>query len=190
MRHSLSMCIFIFLTAIYCPALGQGMKPGLWEIRNQVTSPDGQMAGQMAQLRKQLAGMTPAQRAQMEQIMRQHGGAGMPTVTDDGMVVRMCVSREMAERKELPVQQTGNCTQRRVEEAGNGARISFTCTNPPASGEGRLQMRGDTAYTMNVDMVSGIGQRKVRTSVSGAGTWLADDCGALAPPAMPAARRK
>ena len=164
------------------------MKPGLWEVRNRVTSANSQMARQMAQMRKQLAGMTPAQRAHMEQIMRQHGGAGLPTVTDDGMVVRVCVTREMAERKELPVQQSGNCTQRRVDEAGNGARIAFSCIHPPASGEGRLQMTGETAYTMQVDMVAGSGKRKETTSISGAGTWLGDDCGALAAPDP--ARRK
>lgn len=182
MRHPLSMCICFFFTAISCSASAQSMKPGLWEIRNQVSSPDGQMARQMAQMRKQLANMTPAQRAQMDQMVRQHGGAGMPTVTDDGMVVRMCVSRAMAERKELPVQQSGNCTQHRTEEAGHGARISFSCTNPPASGEGRLQMQGDTAYTMDMDMVSGSGKRQRTTAIHGAGTWLGADCGKLAPP--------
>jgi len=95
------------------------------------------------------------------------------------------VSRAMAERKELPVQQAGNCTQKRIDEPGNGARISFSCTTPPASGEGRLQMRGDSAYTMNLEMVTGSGKRREKTSIHGAGTWLSDDCGNLSAPALP-----
>jgi hypothetical protein len=71
--------------------------PGLWESKVTMHSANPERARQMAEMKKQLQAMPPAQREQMEQMMAargislpQAGGAGT------GVTTRFCMTREMA----------------------------------------------------------------------------------------------
>jgi hypothetical protein len=190
MNRRLTRLALTFLTAsITLPALAQNMKPGLWEINNKITSQNSRLAQQMSQMQKQIASMPPEQRKAMEQMMAKHSGVNMPTMTDDGMRVKMCMSSEMVAQNQLPVQQQGNCTHNRIALAGNSMKVTFVCTNPESSGEGTVQFLSNTAYTMQMAMTATVEGKKEVTSMEAKGKWLGANCGNIKPVALPPAAK-
>jgi hypothetical protein len=168
------------------PACAQGIKPGLWEITNNVSSADGRMQAAMADMQKQFAQMDPEQRKMVEQMMAKQGvqlGVG-----GGGLRTRMCMTREMAARSEVPVQQQGDCTHKRSPGAGGTMKISFTCTNPRTSGEGEVSFQGDTGYRMKMKMMSDASGTPETMTMDASARWLGADCGNVRPMAMPQAR--
>ncbi|MDQ3289120.1 MAG: DUF3617 domain-containing protein [Pseudomonadota bacterium] len=172
------------------PATAQTMRPGLWEVKNNLGgSGDARMQEmakaqkqQIAVMREQMAKMPPEQRQAMEAMMSRTGQ--MPTIDEDGMTIKVCVTPEMAAGNQLPVQHRGNCTSRHSAPVGGVMKISYACTNPAASGEGTVTYASDTAYTMTMTMNTGEGGSKHATSMSSRGKWLAASCGSIKPPPM------
>ncbi|RQO81444.1 DUF3617 domain-containing protein [Acidovorax sp. FJL06] len=180
---AIALTTAVLLIGALAPAHAQvqKMRPGLWEHSVVMKSESGQMEAAMAQMQKSLAGMTPAQRQQMEQMLAQKGvalGAGGSTST-----VKVCISPEQADLDRIPAQE--GCTQTVQRIGPNAVTMRFSCQGaqgqPPTLGEGTLTFNGPTAYT---------GQFKVQTSAHGkpdqldmaqTGKWLAADCGALKP---------
>ena len=159
-------------------AQAQTMKPGLWEVRGKGPP---EMAEAMSKMRERMANMPPAQRKQMEEMMAKQG-AGMSGAPGDGFSVKTCVTKEMASRMQLPVQQQGNCTTT-TNKTSAGMKMKFTCTDPQSSGEGDFTFSGDTAYTMKLK-INPSGEDKSRT-FDATGKWLGSDCGAVKPPPEP-----
>src|SRR5437762_13091487 len=88
-------------------ANAQSLKPGLWEVANQIQAGAGPGAQEMARAQKGMANMSPEQRKAMQEMMAKHGvtlGAAGP----GGMTVKVCMTREMAERNHIPAQ-PGDC---------------------------------------------------------------------------------
>lgn len=182
---------FFFFTAIAAlPSYAQNMKPGLWEIHNKITSQNSRLAQQMAEMQKQIASMPPEQRKAIEQMMAKNSGVNLPTMTDDGMRVKMCMSKEMVEQNQFPVQQHGNCSHQRSPVVKGGMKISYACTNPESSGAGTVSFVSDTAYAMNMKMMQVVEGKKEVTSISAKGTWLGADCGDIKPLGVPPAQAK
>lgn len=169
--------------ALAAPAGAQTMKPGLWEATNQLGS-SPEMDPAMTQMQQQMANMPPAQRKQMEEMMTKQG-MRMSGAAKGGMVMKMCITQEMADNKQLPIQQQGTCTTTTSDKSSNGMKMTFSCTNPPSSGEGQLTFTGDTAYTMAMKInSSGQGAPKTTTFNTSA-KWLNSDCGAIKPMGVP-----
>lgn len=165
--------------AFALPAGAQTMKPGLWEIHNKMSG--GQMDQAMADMQKQLAQMPPEQRKQMEAAMAQRGVKLAPAA-GGGMAVRMCMTREMVERNDVPVQ--NGCTATQNRKSGNRVQFAYTCTNPPSSGEGEMTFTPES-YTSHMTMKSVV-QGKTETMVSDStGKWLKADCGNVKPVQAP-----
>lgn len=182
MNIRLNALAFLSLTAFAAlPSSAQNMKPGLWEITNKITSQNSRLAQQMTEMQKQIANMPPEQRKAIEQMMAKNSGVNLPTMTDDGMRVKMCMSKDMVEQNQLPVQQQGNCSHQRSPVVKGGMKISFACTNPESSGEGTVSFASDTAYAMNMKMMAVIEGKKEMTSISAKGKWLGADCGDIKP---------
>src|SRR5206468_9895978 len=163
------------ILALALPAAAQTMKPGLWEINNKVSG--GQMDQQMADMQKQMAQLPPEQRQQMEAMMAQRGVKMVPG-TGGGMAMQVCMTREMADRNDVPMQK--GCTSTQQKKSGNRMQFTFQCSDPPSSGEGEVSFTPD-AYTSHTT---------VRTTASGApetmtmdatGRWLKADCGSVKP---------
>lgn len=156
------------------------MRPGLWEHSFTMKSQSGEMERSMGDMHKELANMPPEQRKQVEQMMAQRGmnmGAG-------GRSVRMCVTKEQAERDELP-QQEGNCTQQVMQRTGNTIKVKFSCTgNPPTSGESEVTLSGPTAYTGRSVVNTVVQGRPERMTMEQSGKWLMADCGNVKPRPM------
>jgi hypothetical protein len=165
-------------------ASAQTMKPGLWEANNKIGgSPEMDQA--MAKMQQQMAAMPPTQRKMMEDMLAKQGvgmgGAG----AGGGMVLKMCITKEMVERNQLPVQQQGNCTTTTTDKSSTGMKMKFTCTNPASSGEGQFTFAGDTAYTMKMKVNNTSPGAPKTTTVDTSAKWLAADCGAIKPMVMP-----
>jgi hypothetical protein len=163
-------------------AAAQTMKPGLWEINNKMQSGSGEMEKAQAGMEKQMAGMPPEQRKQMQDMLAKQGmgqgGAG-------GMSVKMCMTKEMAERNEMPSQQQGDCKTTHSPRSGNTMKFSYTCAQPPSSGEGQITYESDTAYTMKMATTATVRGKAEKMNMDTSGKWLSADCGSIKPLAAP-----
>lgn len=156
-------------------AAGQEPKilPGLWEHSYSIKTESGLVEGAMSQL----ANLAPEQKAMMEQMMAAQGISLGPS----GNTIRVCISKEDAERGEVP-QMDSDCTQKILHRSANTLKVGFSCTSdPPTRGEGEITFISPKAYT---------GKAVVQTTVQGVteqmnieqqGKWLSADCGDVKP---------
>lgn len=183
LRKILALTMAAPLAVAAASAGAQTMKPGLWEMTNKMGgSPEMDQA--MAQLQQQMANMPPEQRKMMEDMMAKKG-MGMGGVSPGGIVVKACITKEMAERNQMPMQHSGDCTNTISDKTSTGMKMKFTCTNPPSSGEGQFSFMGDSAYTMKMKISTAAQGKPQVTTVDGSGKWVTSDCGNITPMAMP-----
>jgi hypothetical protein len=176
-----------FALSLAAAAAGaQTMKPGLWEVTTKIGG-SAEMDKAMAQMQQQLSSMPPAQRKQMEEMMAKQG-VGLAGGSGGGMTAKVCVSKEMAARNQMPVQQQGNCTTTTSDKTASSMKMKFTCTSPPSSGEGQFTFSGDSAYTMKMNVTSTQQGTPRNTTLDSSGKWAAADCGAVKPMAVPPAK--
>ncbi len=166
-------------------ACAQALKPGLWEVSNKMQSTSGEMEKGMADMQAQMAAMTPEQRKMMQDMMAKQGvamGSGGP----GAMVVKVCITKEMIERNEVVTRGgEGDCKSSPSPRVGNTMKVSFTCTNPPSSGEGQVTFLGPEAYQTKMVMNSMNKGKSEKVNMDGQGKWLSGECGAVKPMAAP-----
>nr|MDP2190155.1 DUF3617 domain-containing protein [Rhodoferax sp.] len=174
-----SSAVLALLAVAALPAMAQSTKPGLWEINNKMGG-SAEMDKAMAQMQQQMASMPPAQRKQMEDMMAKQGmsmGAG----AGGGISVKVCMTKEMVERNEMPPPQQGDCKSTASPRVGNTQKISFSCTQPPSTGEGQITYAGNEAYTMKMVTTTTVKGKPEKMTMEGSGKWLSADCGAIKP---------
>ena len=165
--------------AVNAPAIAQPVvRPGLWQVETRMPS-DPEFERSMAEMREQLASMSPQERKQMEAMMGR-SGVQLAAGGKGGTVSRFCMDRSQAERKEMPGPQ-GDCTVTKVSRSGNAVSSSFTCSNPRSSGESLVRFASAEAYSSRVTMVSDAGGKKDKTVIESDARWLSGDCGAVKP---------
>lgn len=170
------------LLAVLASAAGaQNLKPGLWEITHKTQSGSGQMGQGMAQMQQQMASMPPEQRKMVEEMMTKQGVKAGPA---GGMSVKVCMTREMVEKNEVPAQQ-GDCKTTQQSRSGNTMKMAFSCTNPPSTGEGQVTFTSPEAYSMRMAVNTKVAGKPERMNMDGSGKWLASDCGNVKPFAAP-----
>jgi hypothetical protein len=162
----------------------QSMKPGLWEITSKMQSGSGQMERQMAQAQERMASLPPDQRKMMEEMMARQG-VKMGTAGGGGMTMKVCMTKEMVERNEMPSQQRGDCKTTSQSRSGNTMKMAFACTNPPSSGEGQFTFNGSEGYTMKMAVNATVQGKPETMNMDATGKWLGADCGDVKPRAMP-----
>lgn len=167
------------LVAFASAAGAQTLKPGLWEITQNMQSGSGQTGQQMAQMQKQLASMPPAQRKQMEDMMAKQG-VKMGPAGPGGMTMKICMTREMVERNEMQMQRA-DCKTTQQTRSGNTMKVAFACTNPPSSGEGQVTFASPEAYSMKMAVSTNVQGRPEKMNMDGSGKWLGADCGNIKP---------
>jgi hypothetical protein len=187
-RMNITFALIALGGALALPAVAgaQTMKPGLWELSNKVSSQDGQLNGAMAEMQKQLASMSPEQRQAMQQMMERNG-VQMNIGAGGALTSRMCMTKEMIERKEFPVQE-GDCKQKTTPVSANRMKIAFSCTRPPTSGEGEMIVDSDTSYRVKMHVKGTDGGQQHTVDMDAAGKWLGADCGKLRPISIPQAK--
>lgn len=163
-------------------AAAQTLKPGLWEIRNKMTSSSGEMEKGMAEAQKELDRMPPDQRKMMQDMMAKQGvgmGAGAGTTS-----VKICMTKEMVERDDVAAQQ-GDCKHTVSPRNGNTMKFSFICTKPPSSGEGQITFVSPQAYTTKMTLDSTVNGKPEKMKMDATGKFLSAECGNIKPIALP-----
>lgn len=172
--------MFLLCCAALPAVAQQQLKPGLWELSNRIASASPEAMAVMAAAQQQMANMAPEQRKAMEQMMASHG-VTMNLGENGGVKLTYCLTKEMAERQDLPAGQPGQCSTTRTPVPG-GLNVSFNCTRPPSSGNGQVIFNGNTAYSMRMNVNSSAGGKPQSMLVEGSGRWLSADCGGVAAP--------
>jgi hypothetical protein len=177
-----------FTSLLFCAATAhsQAMKPGLWEVTQKMKSSSAEMNKGMAAMQEQLAKMPPEQRKQMQEMMAKQGvNIDLGTGAKPGeMLVKMCLTQELIDTKQTTPVQPG-CTHTRTPQVGNTWKMSFTCTNPPSSGEGEVTVVSPDAYTMRMTTQSSATGKPERMDMEAAGKWLGASCGDVKPFLIP-----
>ena len=172
--------VLLLSTLCVTTVQAQSTKPGLWEI-NQKMGGNAEMDKAMAQMQQQMAGMSPAEKKMMQDMLGKQGMT-MPTPgAGGGMSMKVCITPEMAAKQDMPRQTEGDCTTTITSRSANTLKMSFACKNPPSSGEGTYIFSGDTAYTMKMLMTSTKQGKPVSSTLDGQGKWLSASCGAIKP---------
>lgn len=171
-----ALCAMLASPASFAQAGGTKMNPGLWEHSFTMKSQGGQMEKAMKEMQQAMASMPPEQRRQMEAMMGQHGVKMGP----QGNSVKICLTKEDAERDQPPPAQDG-CTQT-AKRSGNVWNISFKCPGPPpSSGDGSVTLQGATAYGGVINVVTEIEGKPEKVQMTTSGKWLGADCGNVRP---------
>lgn len=156
----------------------QTLRPGLWEMQHKVQG-DARMDQQMAEMQKELAAMPPEERRQMEAMMASRGMQVAPA-EGGGAAMRICITPEMAERNDIPTSR-GDCRTGSQQRSGNTLKMTFTCTNPPSSGDTQVTFNGRESYATRTNVTSTVGGKPETMHMEGRGKWLAADCGNVKP---------
>lgn len=162
--------------AAWAQAGAMKMSPGLWEHTATLKSQSGKMEKAMKEMQQALASMPPEQRRQMEAMMGQQG----LSVGPQGTSFKVCLSKEDAERDQLPPPQDG-CSQT-ARRSGNVWNISFKCPGPPpSSGQGTVTMLSATAYSGVIQVATEVDGKPEQMQMSSTGKWLGAQCGSVKP---------
>ena len=97
----------LILGALAQLAQSQVTKAGLWEVSGNLGG-SAEIDTATAQMQQQMASMPPEQRKQMEAVMARQGVnmSNTPSVVSS----KMCLTKEMIERSQMPEQTQGDCT--------------------------------------------------------------------------------
>jgi hypothetical protein len=171
----ISLAVAAALSCGAAAAQGAARKPGLWEVQTQHSG------GGMPDMAKMLAEMPPAQRAQVEQMMKERGVAtgGAPSS------FRYCLSPEKAAQE--PMAQADpdtKCDNKVGSRSGGETRFSFTCTSKDGTkmqGEGRTFDTTPERYAMEMTSKTVREGQAMEMRMSQRGRWLGADCKGLKP---------
>ena len=98
---------------------------------------------------------------------------------------KMCLTKEMIERSQMPEQTQGDCTSTTSNKTNISMTFRFKCVSPPSSGEGHYTFMGDSAYSVKMKINSPQQGKPVVTTMDSSGKWLGGGCGSITPMAMP-----
>lgn len=169
MKKSLLSITVLSLSCCAASALAAGqMKPGLWEMTIK------------SDAMKNMPKMSPEQIRQMRQM-----GMDVPEMREGGMVSKVCISREMAERDE-PVGAEMNemgCQTKNVQKTAGGYSMDYVCNGKEMKGEGRVKgaYSGSEKFTSTSDFKGTMHGQPVNQHQETSGKWLSADCGSVKP---------
>jgi Protein of unknown function (DUF3617) len=178
---ALTLAVSAGLLALSSGAHAEGyMKAGLWEAKVIRMVRDGQdqtakMADAQAKMQASLAKMPPAQRAQIEGMMKgsMSGGAG---------TIRMCVSAAMAAREKPMVDPNSHCEPTTFNRSGNKVTFEYNCKMDARTsvGKGESIINGDTITNrVNSTVTDPSGTHTTDTEMQM--TYLGADCQGVKP---------
>lgn len=150
----------------------QIQKPGLWEHSTTMQASGGEMAQQLAEMKKQMAALPPDQRKAMEHMM------GM-SVTSDGqtMTVKHCITPEDAAKAFMP-SHDDECKYTITQRSASSIKARFVCTDEGrTSGDGEYRFSGDTAYSGRFRVTTLVDGQPERMDMKQSGKWLSAQCG-------------
>ncbi len=168
--HRAFLALSLLMLSGLAQAQSRPIAPGLWETR--VQSPE--MEAIRSQMQAALAGLPPAQRAEMEKMM---GQQGFQMAAGGG--ARLCISPEMARLDPTAVAAREGCRQT-VAWSGQVARVEYSCQSGQTTqkGRGEFTYLNDKAYSGWMEN-PGLDGRPMRVTMQA--QWLGADCGDIKP---------
>lgn len=166
-RTAVALTMLTLITGAATVWAAGPMKAGLWEI---TTKSDAM---------KSMPKMSPEQMEQMKKM-----GVNMPQMKGGGMVVKMCISKEMAERDQPPMgQNESGCESKNFKRQGNGYSLDLVCDNAHMKGTGTVKGTYTNSETFtSVSDFKGTAQgRPVKSHTESSGKWLGASCGDVKP---------
>ncbi|HEV3140465.1 MAG TPA: DUF3617 domain-containing protein, partial [Vicinamibacterales bacterium] len=156
--------------AIAAQAPMMDVKLGLWEITTKTNMGGASPPAMPKMSDEDLAKIPPAQRAQIEAMMK--GAAGAP------MTLKSCLTKEKYE-KGLAMQQrpNQNCTQTITNNTRTSMDASVVCTQPASTSTVHMEATSPTSYTGVVKSKSTQRGREMDITIEMSGKWLGADCG-------------
>jgi hypothetical protein len=188
MRNSTKIILMLMVLAVgQASATGYGLKAGLWQTKMTKQVVDGQdrtaqMAGAMSKMQEAMANMPPEQRARIEAMMKQHGGA----MNNDG-TFKMCISPDQANLDRPIIDRDGHCQPATVTHSGNHTSFTINCSSngDTTTGKGESSAVGNTITTL-FDMTTHTANGETTTMhTESEMTFLGPDCGDVKPMTMP-----
>src|SRR5688572_5455513 len=162
---ALLLCL-MFLTSVVAGAAEQ-MKPGLWEMTMKSDA---------------MANMPPMSPEQMEQLRKM--GITIPQTQDGGIVTRVCISKQMAERDQPPgMQNDSGCQSKNYRRTGHTYSVDIVCNGPTMKGEGKAKgtFTGTDRFTSTYDFKGTMDGQPVNQHHDSSGKWLSAECGNVKP---------
>jgi len=183
--HHIKTLAFFTSIALSTGTLAEGLdiKPGLWEIQNQISMNGKQMPDMtqhmaeaqkhMTEMQKNMASMPPDMQEKMKAAMSQNSHMGM---TNKGITV--CMTQEQINRSEIARDPNSHCKTTDINRSGDKTTIKMHCDAPhEADMTTEVTRISDTEWKSVSHMVAG--QRTIENS--GSGKWLKTDCGDVKP---------
>lgn len=150
------------------PAFAQDkLKPGLWEMNMK------------SDAMKNMPKISPEQ---MEQMRRM--GVHVPQMQDGGMVSKVCITKEMAERDQMPMAQNeSDCQTKNYQRSGNSYSVDVVCNGPNLKGTGKMtgKMNGSESFSSAYDFKGMAHGQPINQKHESSGKWLASECGNVKP---------
>ena len=157
-------------------------KVGLWEATT-VTEMQGMPEVKVPQIPPEtLAKMPPAQRAQVEAMLKNAGSAGAPRTT----VSKSCTTKESLSRGDLgaPENKESNCTRQVISSTSSKIQMHIECS-PARGGKsvGDVTMERIDSEHVKSNMVMKIDSngRTIDMKMTTSSKWLSADCGDVKP---------
>lgn len=171
MRKSIIPLLLCSLLSAPAWAAAQ-MKPGLWEMTMKSDA---------------LKNMPKIPPEQMEQMRKM--GVNVPQMTDQGMVTKVCITRQMADSAQAPGMDRNEmgCQSKNYQRSGNSYSVDIVCDGPDMKGTGKAKGRfaGDTGFTSTYDFKGTMHGQPVSQRHENSGKWLDADCGNVKPMEVP-----
>jgi len=167
-----------FVALVLPSVAAAAMAPGLWEHSVKFKSQSGEMEARRAHMQAEIAAMPPERRRMVEQMMAKQG----MSFDDQGTTLRVCVSKEQAERMEpLPISRE-ECKQDVVSRTSSSMKVKWVCGGDhPSNGEGEIRFSSDKAFTGRAVVNSLREGKPDRLDVESVGKWVSADCGSVKP---------
>jgi hypothetical protein len=165
-----TMAVLLLSTMCYSTTVwaDSTLKPGLWEMTVK------------SDAMKSMPKMSAEQIEQMRKL-----GVNMPLMQDGGMVMKVCVSKEMAEQNQMPqTNQVGSeCKSKNFHRTGSNYSVDVVCDGPHMKGEGKGQgtFSGNERFNSIYDFKGTTDGSPVAQHQETSGKWLTVDCGDVKP---------
>lgn len=146
------------------------LRPGLWEI---TTTSD---------LLRLVPHISPDQMQGLKDMAKQYG-LEMPKIQNGAATSQVCITQEMADRKELPElspNQAG-CSTKNASRTGNNYKLEYSCAHPQLNGNGTAEgvLTSPERFTAHTSFAGTAQGNPVNEKAEIKGQWMDANCGAI-----------
>jgi hypothetical protein len=152
------------------------LKPGLWEMTMQ------------SEAMKDMPKISPEQLQQMRKM-----GIDVAQLQSGSIVNKVCITKEMAERDEMPQMNAKEnaCELQNVQRKGATYTAEMVCNGPTMKGRGMIKTvnASELSFSTTSSFKGTVGGRPVDERSDSSGKWLSADCGSIKPLQDPAQKK-